>query len=116
LEAPVETISWDDFIKVELRVGQVVSASVFAEARKPAYILHVDFGPEIGIKKSSAQLTHLYKPENLIGRQVMGVVNFPKKQVGPVMSECLITGFHNDKGEVVLCVPERAVPLGTKLL
>jgi tRNA-binding protein len=116
LEALVETISWDDFIKVELRVGHVVSAAAFPEARKPAYILHVDFGPEIGIKKSSAQLTHLYKPEDLIGRHVMGVVNFPSKQVGPVMSECLITGFHNEKGEVVLCVPERPVPLGTKLL
>ncbi len=115
-EFSVDTITWDDFIKVELRVGKVVSASVFAEARKPAYVLHVDFGPEIGVKKSSAQLTHLYKPEDLVGRLVVAVVNFPKKQVGPLMSECLVTGFHNEKGEVVLCVPERPVPLGTKLL
>jgi tRNA-binding protein len=113
---PVETITWNDFIKVELRVGKVVSATVFAEARKPAYVLHVDFGSEIGVKKSSAQLTHLYKPEDLVGRLVVAVVNFPKKQVGPLMSECLVTGFHNEKGEVVLCVPEQPVPLGTKLL
>ncbi len=93
-----------------------MSASDFAEARKPAYVLHVDFGPEIGIKKSSAQLTHLYKPEDLVGRQVVAVVNFPKKQIGPLMSECLVTGFHNEMGEVVLCVPEQPVPLGTKLL
>ena len=113
---PVELIAWDDFEKVELRVGRIVSATVFAEARKPAYILHVDFGPEIGIKKSSSRVTELYKPEDLIGRQVVAVVNFPKKQVGPVMSECLVTGFYNEKGEVVLCMPERAVPLGAKLL
>ncbi len=112
----METITWDDFIKVELRVGKVVSATVFAEARKPAYVLHVDFGPEIGIKKSSAQLTHLYKPEDLVGRLVVAVVNFPRKQIGPLLSECLVTGFHNEKGEVVLCVPEQPVPLGTKLL
>jgi tRNA-binding protein len=112
----VETVSWDDFIKVELRVGRVVAASVFAEARKPAYVLQVDLGPQIGIKKSSAQLTHLYKPEELVGRQVVAVVNFPKKQVGPLMSECLVTGFHNEQGEVVLCVPDKPVPLGTKLL
>jgi tRNA-binding protein len=112
----VDTISWDDFVKVELRVGRVVSATVFAEARKPAYVLQVDFGPEIGIKKSSSRLTELYKPEDLVGRQVIGVVNFPKKQVGPLMSECLVTGFHNEKGEVILCVPERPVPLGAKLL
>ena len=112
----METSSWDDFVKVELRVGQVVSATVFAEARKPAYILHVDFGPEIGVKKSSSRLTELYEPEDLVGRQVIGVVNFPKKQVGPVMSECLVTGFHDEQGAVVLCIPERRVPLGTKLL
>jgi tRNA-binding protein len=112
----METISWDDFVKVELRVGQVVSATVFAEARKPAYILHVDFGPEIGVKKSSSRLTELYEPEDLVGRQVIGVVNFPNKQVGPVMSECLVTGFHDEQGAVVLCIPERRVPLGTKLL
>jgi len=112
----MHTISWDDFTKVELRVGRVISASLFPEARKPAYVLQVDFGSEIGIKKSSAQITHLYRPEDLIGKLVVAVVNFPKKQIGPLMSECLVTGFHNERGEVVLCVPDQAVPLGAKLL
>ena len=112
----LETISFDDFLKVELRIGRIVSASEFPEARKPAYVLHVDFGDELGIKKSSAQITALYKPENLIGKLVVAVVNFPKKQVGPLMSECLVTGFHNEQGEVALCVPDQAVPLGTRLL
>lgn len=109
-------ITWDDFTKVELRVGRVVGAEPFAEARKPAYVLHVDFGPQIGIKKSSAQITARYTPEALLGRLVVGVVNFPKKQIGPLMSECLITGFHDEAGQVVLCVPDQDVPLGTKLL
>jgi tRNA-binding protein len=112
----VETISWDDFEKVELRVGRVVSAETFREARKPAYVLKVDFGGEIGVKKSSAQVTDLYSPEDLIGKLVVAVVNFPKKQIGPLMSECLVTGFYNDRGEVILCVPDRTVPLGSKLL
>ncbi len=112
----METISWDDFAKVELRVGRIIVARVFAEARKPAYVLEVDFGPEIGVKKSSAQLTNLYQPEELVGRLVVAVINFPKKQIGPLMSECLVTGFHNEKGEVTLCVPDQSVPLGAKLL
>jgi tRNA-binding protein len=111
----METISWNDFERVELRVGRIVSAEVFKEARKPAYILHVDFGEKIGVRKSSAQITALYTPEELTGRLVVGVVNFPKKQIGPVMSECLITGFHDANGDVVLCVPDRDVPLGTRL-
>jgi tRNA-binding protein len=111
----MDTITWDDFEKVELRVGRIVSARTFPEARKPAYILEVDFGPELGIKKSSAQITHLYTPEELVGKLVVGVVNFPKKQIGPVMSECLVTGFQNARGEVALCVPDKYVPLGTKL-
>jgi tRNA-binding protein len=111
----METISWNDFERVELRVGRIVSAEVFKEARKPAYILHVDFGEKIGVRKSSAQITALYTPEELTGRLVVGVVNFPKKQIGPVMSECLITGFHDADGNVVLCVPDRDVPLGTRL-
>jgi tRNA-binding protein len=111
----MQTITWDEFAKVELRVGRVISAKPFPEARKPAYILEVDFGEELGIKKSSAQLTALYKPEELVGRLVVAVVNFPKKQIGPVMSECLVTGFANEKGEVVLCVPDKSVPLGSKL-
>ncbi len=110
----METISWDEFAKVELRVGQIVKAEIFAEARKPAYILHVDFGPEVGVKKSSAQITALYQPEALVGKQVVGVINFPKKQIGPVMSECL--GFCNERQEIVLCVPDRPAPLGAKLL
>lgn len=110
------TISWEDFAKVELRVGRIVAASVFAEARKPAYVLQVDFGPEIGTKKSSAQITRLYTPEELVGRQVVAVINFPSKQIGPIMSECLVTGFHDENGDVVLCVPDRRVPLGARLL
>ena len=112
----MQTISWSDFEKVELRVGRVIDATVFAEARKPAYVLQVDFGREIGVRKSSAQVTALYTPEELVGRLVVAVVNFPKKQIGPLMSECLVTGFHNEDGHVALCVPDRDVPLGTRLL
>jgi tRNA-binding protein len=112
----VETISWDDFAKVELRVGRIVSAAYFPEAKNPAYILQIDFGMEIGMKQSSAQITDLYKPENLVGKLVVAVVNFPNKQIGPLMSECLVTGFHNVNGEVALCVPDKTVPLGAKLL
>ena len=112
----METINWNDFTKVELRVGRVISAVAFPEAKKPAYVLHVDFGEELGVRKSSAQLTALYAPDDLIGKLVVAVVNFPKKQIGPLMSECLITGFHNENGEVALCVPDKVVPLGTKLL
>ena len=108
-------ISWDDFEKVELRVGRVLTARVFPEARKPAYILEIDFGEEIGVKKSSAQITELYAVDDLPGTLVVAVVNFPKKQIGPFMSECLVTGFHDDEGRVVLCRPEFDVPLGSKL-
>lgn len=112
----METIDWSDFTKVELRVGRVLSAAAFPEAKKSAYVLHVDFGKELGIKKSSAQLTALYAPDELIGKLVVAVVNFPKKQIGPLMSECLVTGFHNENGEVALCIPDKDVPLGTRLL
>lgn len=112
----MEQISWNDFTKVEQRVGVIIKAEPFPAARKPAYILHVDFGAEIGVKKSSAQITARYTLDELIGRQVVAVVNFPSKQIGPIQSECLVTGFHNEQGEVVLCVPDGPVPLGTKLL
>ncbi|MDA0978733.1 MAG: tRNA-binding protein [Proteobacteria bacterium] len=108
-------ITWDDFERVELRVGRVVNAEPFPEARRPAYILHVDFGEEVGIRKSSAQITEHYQPGELTGRLVVGVVNFPRKQIGPLMSECLITGFHDESGKVVLCIPDGEVPLGTRL-
>ncbi len=112
----MQEITWDDFMKVELRVGRIVAAEPFPQARKPAYKLQVDFGPEIGMRRSSAQVTALYAPADLVGRLVVGVVNFPKKQIGPFVSECLVTGFHDEAGDVALCVPDKAVPLGTRLL
>ena len=111
----METISWQDFENVDLRVGTIVTAEVFAEARLPAYILHVDFGPDIGVLKSSAQITGLYHAEGLVGQQVIGVVNFPPKQIGPIQSQCLITGFPQADGTVVLIKPERPVENGLKL-
>jgi tRNA-binding protein len=111
----MQTISWEDFEKVELRVGTVVDVQNFPEARQPSYIVWVDFGAEIGIKKSSAQITHLYTKESLKGKQVMGVINFPPKQIGPIRSEFLLTGFVLDTGEVVLAVPDKKVPKGLKL-
>ncbi len=111
----MEMIEWQDFAKVELRVGRIIAAEVFKEARIPAYILQVDFGEELGVKKSSAQVTDLYTPAQLVGKLVVGVVNFPRKQIGPVMSECLVTGFHDAGGAVALCVPDKDVPLGAKL-
>ena len=112
----MDTISWSDFAKVELRVGRVVAASPLAGARKPAYVLHVDFGEAIGVRKSSAQLTALYSAEELVGRRVVAVVNFPPKQIGHLMSECLVTGFDDGNGGVALCIPDRDVPLGSRLL
>jgi tRNA-binding protein len=112
----MKQISFDDFLKVELRVGKIMSAEAFPEARKPAYILQVDFGEELGTRKASAQITDLYEPEELVGRLVVAVVNFPPKQIGPIKSQCLVTGFHNEQEHVALCVPDKAVPLGSKLL
>ena len=112
----MDIIDFDDFLKVELRVGRVVAAEPFPQARKPAYVLHVDFGPALGVRKSSAQITAHYRPEDLVGRLVVAVVNFPPKQIGPLMSDCLVTGFHDADGAVALCVPDRDVPLGTRLL
>ncbi len=111
----METIDWGDFMRVDLRVGTVMSAEVFAEARKPAYILHVDFGEDLGILKSSAQITHLYQPDSLVGRQVVAVVNFPPKQIGPIQSQCLITGFPKEDGAVVLIAPDQPIKNGTRL-
>jgi len=111
----MDTISWADFAQVDLRVGTIISAEVFKEARKPAYILHVDFGPKIGVRKSSAQITDLYQPDNLVGQQVIGVINFPEKQIGPIRSQCLVTGFPQADGSVVLAQPQRPVANGLKL-
>jgi tRNA-binding protein len=111
----METISWAEFEKIELRVGTIVEVEDFPEARKPAFKLKVDFGNEIGVKKSSAQITDLYKREDLLGRQVLAVINFPPRQIGPVRSECLVTGFHRDDGAVVLARPDSNVPNGAKL-
>ena len=111
----METISWEDFDKVELRVGTIVDVQDFPKARKPAYIVRADFGSDIGVKKASAQITHLYTKESLMGKQIIGVVNFPPKQIGPMRSEFLLTGFVLDSGEVVLAVPDEAVPNGLKL-
>ena len=111
----MELISWEDFGAVELRVGTVIDVTDFPEARKPAYKLKVDFGSDIGVKQSSAQITALYTKEQLLGTQVIGVVNFPVKQIGPFRSECLITGFYRPDGAVVLAIPEQEVPNGSKL-
>lgn len=108
-------IDWKDFEQVELRVGTVVDAQEFPEARKPAYKLWVDFGADIGVKQSSAQLTELYAIGELIGKQVIGVVNFPPKQIGPFISECLVTGFHREDGAVVLATPDQALRNGARL-
>jgi tRNA-binding protein len=112
----MEIISWDDFAKVEFRVGRIIEVEKFPEAHKPAYKLTVDFGPEIGTKRSSAQLTDLYRPEDLKDKLVVAVVNFPPKQIGPMISECLVTGFHNKNNEVVISLPDGNVPLGSKLI
>ena len=109
------TISFDDFMAVDIRVGEIVQAEPFPEARKPAFKLWVDFGPEIGVKKSSAQITVHYSVDNLPGRKVLAVVNFPPRQIGPVMSEVLVLGVPDDAGEVVLLRPDKDVPLGGRM-
>jgi tRNA-binding protein len=111
-----QTISWDDFEKVDIRTGTVIAAEAFPQARKPAYKLVIDFGSEIGEKKSSAQITVHYTPETLVGRQVMAVVNFPPRQIGPFMSEVLTLGFADDNGDIVLASIDKTVPNGARLM
>lgn len=113
---PTPTIAFDQFLTVDIRIGTVVEAAPFPEARKPAIKLVIDFGPEIGRKRSSAQITQHYKPEELVGRQVAGVVNFPPRQIGPFMSEVLTLGFHDKDGYVVLIDADKPVPNGARLL
>jgi tRNA-binding protein len=109
-------ISFDDFMKVDIRSGRILSAEPFPEARKPAYKLTIDFGTEIGVKKTSAQITQNYQCEDLVGRQVMAVVNFPPKQIGPIMSKVLTLGFYDEDGHVSLANIDKEVPLGSRLL
>jgi len=111
----MKNISWEEFKAVELRAGTVIKVEEFPQARKPAWKITVDFGSSIGIKKTSAQITDLYSPENLMGRQIIGVMNFPPRQIGPFMSEFLLTGFYREDGAVVMAVPEREVPNGAEL-
>lgn len=115
MTTPSALISYDDFMKVDIRVGTVLAVDAFPEARKPAYKLTIDFGPEIGVRKSSAQITQHYTPEKLVGRQVLGVVNFPKKQIGPFMSEALTLGAPDEQGHVVLLGVDINLPNGGRM-
>ena len=112
----MKEISWDEFEQVELRVGTIVAVDDFPKARKPAYKLRIDFGSGIGLRQSSAQITKHYTKAELLGKQVIGVVNFPKKQIADFMSECLVTGFADENGDIVLSTVERPVPNGAKLI
>jgi tRNA-binding protein len=111
----MEYIDWSDFQKIDIRVGTIIDVEDFPEARRSAYKLKVDFGEELGVKKSSAQITVLYSKEELLGKQVLAVVNFPPKQIGPIMSECLVTGLHHPDGSVVLSTVDMKLPNGSRL-
>jgi tRNA-binding protein len=111
----MEEIQWDDFVKVQLCAGTVIEVEEFPQARRPAWKLTIDFGLDIGTRRSSAQITDLYSRDDLIGKQIVAVVNFPKKQIGPFMSECLVTGMPREDGAIVLVTPNEAVPDGTQL-
>ena len=108
-------ITWEQFEAIEMRAGTIIEAAAFPEARKPAYRITVDFGPEVGIKRTSAQVTSLYSAGDLVGRQVLGIVNFPPKRIGPMLSEFLLAGFYRHDGAVVLAVPEQPVQNGARL-
>ena len=111
----MKTIEWNDFQKVDIRVGTIIEVEDFPEAKKPALKLKVDFGEEIGVKKSSAQITELYTKDMLLNKQVLAVVNFPPKQIGPMISECLVTGLHRPDGSVVLSTVDMELPNGARL-
>jgi len=112
----MKEINWQEFEQVELRTGTIIEVHDFPEARKPAWKLLIDFGEQIGTKKSSAQITDLYSREDLLGKQIIAVINFPRKQIGPFMSECLVTGFAREDGAIVLATPDETVTNGLKLL
>jgi len=115
MKRTMETINWQDFERIELRTGTIVEVNDFPEARQPAWKLLIDFGSEIGTRKSSAQITDRYSREELIGKQIIAVLNFPPKQIGPFMSECLVTGFAQKDGSVVLAVPDKTIANGLKI-
>jgi tRNA-binding protein len=108
-------LSWEEFQRVDIRAGTIIDVQPFPEARNPAYKLKIDFGPDIGLKKSSAQITEHYTASELLAKQVICVINFPKKQIGPFMSECLVTGFYDENGKVILSTPDKTIPNGAKL-